>query len=156
MTERCPSCGATVRGGDPWCTLCWADLRPQPEPVPPAAPAAPVTVAPPPAAPQYPTVDPLTAPLATLVGDAPAPTPTWPCVECGAANSFDLPACGTCTAPFGGRTARLPDAKETRRKVLLVALGAVGLLLLLLATYTFAATSTPKVDKAPTEINLQP
>lgn len=124
----------------------------------PAAPAPPTIVVPPAAAPQDPAVDPLTAPLATLVGETPPPvqaaTPTWPCVECGAANSFDLLACATCTAPFGGRTARLPDAKETRRKVLLLGLGVVGLLLLMLATYTFAATPTPKIDNAPTEINL--
>lgn len=29
---RCPCCAALVRPGAPWCTLCYADLRPAPEP----------------------------------------------------------------------------------------------------------------------------
>ena len=32
-TTRCPQCVALVRPGQPWCTLCHADLRPAPEPV---------------------------------------------------------------------------------------------------------------------------
>jgi hypothetical protein len=27
LTPRCPGCGAHVRAGDQWCTLCYADLR---------------------------------------------------------------------------------------------------------------------------------
>jgi cobalamin biosynthesis Mg chelatase CobN len=34
--DRCPSCGASVPVGAAWCSLCFADLRPAPEP--PAAP----------------------------------------------------------------------------------------------------------------------
>lgn len=31
----CPACGAATKPGDPWCTLCFADLRPKPVPTPP-------------------------------------------------------------------------------------------------------------------------
>jgi hypothetical protein len=31
---RCPRCAALVRPEAPWCTLCYADLRPAPEPEP--------------------------------------------------------------------------------------------------------------------------
>src|SRR4051794_8480334 len=94
--ERCPSCQAVVRAGDPWCTLCWTDLRPAPAPVrvpEPVLAAAAVTV-------NDVAVDPLSAPLAVVLGEAPAPAPapvapvapaadetpvpTWPCVQCGA------------------------------------------------------------------------
>ena len=37
--QRCPRCGALGRAGSDWCTLCYADLRPQPEPVPEPEPA---------------------------------------------------------------------------------------------------------------------
>lgn len=42
----CPRCGAHVRAGSDWCTLCYTDLRPADqrppaEPVAPPAPAAP-------------------------------------------------------------------------------------------------------------------
>ena len=32
---RCPRCAAHVRAGSDWCTLCYADLRPVPEPAVP-------------------------------------------------------------------------------------------------------------------------
>lgn len=165
--ERCPSCAAVVRAGDPWCTLCWADLRPPPPEPPPAVPtqfvavpvpavavAAPATYAP--------SVDPLSAPLAVVLGQAPAvPSPaapeattaTWPCVQCGAANPIDLDTCATCTTPFGGRIRRLDDAKGQRRKVLLVGLGVVGAFLLLLGAVTFAATDTSSVQRTHTNQN---
>ncbi|MFN2626553.1 MAG: hypothetical protein ABR520_10785, partial [Mycobacteriales bacterium] len=28
--DRCPRCGAAVKTGAEWCTLCYADLRPPP------------------------------------------------------------------------------------------------------------------------------
>src|SRR3954463_7136302 len=43
-TDRCPKCGAAVRYGDPWCTLCYADLRPPPPPEPAPLPDAPAPV----------------------------------------------------------------------------------------------------------------
>ena len=99
----CPKCGASVRPDAPWCTLCYADLRPKPpEPVaePPAAPVAPpVPVAP---------VDPLTGRLTDpLTGPLPGPLPpvvateaNWPCGVCGAANPMNLDACAACGAGF--------------------------------------------------------
>ncbi len=157
--ERCPSCAAVVRAGDPWCTLCWTDLRPTPTPPPPPPPppepapvvAAPVLVAVPAA------VDPLTAPLAAVLGE-PVPTTTtnatWPCVQCGAANALDLDRCGTCTTPFGGRIARIDDARAQRRRVLLCALGAVGVFLLLLAAVTFTSTDAPPANPAPVSVDV--
>jgi hypothetical protein len=40
--DRCPKCGASVRSGAQWCTLCYADLR-APVPVPAAVPQAAAT-----------------------------------------------------------------------------------------------------------------
>jgi hypothetical protein len=34
---RCPACTAHVRAGSEWCTLCYADLRPKPDPTPAAS-----------------------------------------------------------------------------------------------------------------------
>ena len=34
---RCPACTAYVRAGSEWCTLCYADLRPKPDPAPPVS-----------------------------------------------------------------------------------------------------------------------
>jgi hypothetical protein len=166
MSDRCPSCAATVRAGDPWCTLCWADLRPKAaSAVPPAPTHTPAPQAPaPPASPAGSTavglVDPLTAPLAQVLGeplaaDPDAPAPTWPCVECGEPNGLDRDACGVCTAPFGGRIARLPDAKAARRKAMVIAIGAVVAFLMLLAVVTLAATGRPPKNNAPVPITVQ-
>ena len=154
--ERCPSCGAAVRADDPWCTLCWADLRPPPPP--PVAPA-PVVSAPILAAPvsapsgAVATADPLTAPLAVVLGDAPAAeaaeAATWPCVECGSANVLDADACSVCAAPFGGRIARLDDPKGERRKLMMYGLAFVGALLLIMGLLTFAMTKVPDDAGAP-------
>lgn len=38
-TERCPGCGAKVRPDSSWCSLCYQDLRPQPQLVTAAAQA---------------------------------------------------------------------------------------------------------------------
>jgi hypothetical protein len=67
---RCPKCSALVRAGSPWCTLCYADLRPQPVAVQPVdiAHATPQTAREP--EPSYAAAggsfDPLTAPLSML------------------------------------------------------------------------------------------
>jgi hypothetical protein len=167
--ERCPSCGGAVRAGDPWCTLCWTDLRPKPAPPPaPVASArpAPVTA---PVAPVAPVavpaqggaqggVDPLTAPLAVLLGEPLAADPgapsaaTWPCVECGEPNALDRETCGVCTAPFGGRISRLGDVKAARRRFMVISLGAMVAFLAVLAILTFAFTdSTPGGGDVPLE-----
>jgi hypothetical protein len=111
----CPQCRAAVRPDAPWCTQCFFDLRPpaprEPEPEP-HRPTVPLTA---PAAAAYglPAVDPLTAPLAVLTGgpaaDQPVPgteaapaqaLPTWPCLQCGVANSFDDDHCSVCGHGF--------------------------------------------------------
>ena len=108
----CPSCGAALRPGQLWCTLCYADLRPpEPEPTPEVA-ADPVAVVPPDIVAAAP--DPLDlstpldlvgraavpADLTPAIGAAPAAGPTWPCTTCGAANSFDRDLCGSCGSAF--------------------------------------------------------
>ena len=95
-SARCPSCAATLRAGAPWCTLCFADLRPVAAPAPVELPVPGAAAYGPPAP------DPLTAPTAEL---APAPTaatpnPTWPCATCGAANGLTSDVCASCGAGF--------------------------------------------------------
>ena len=84
----CPSCGAALRLGQPWCSLCYADLRPPAEPdSAPAAAPAPVLLSP------------GVNPEPTIVleqGEA----PTWPCTTCGAANPFDHDLCAGCGSAF--------------------------------------------------------
>ncbi len=92
----CPTCGSALRPGQPWCTLCYADLRPAPEPAPePAREAAP-----------EPSPEPERAPVtlpAGLVVDPVQPlpvAPAWPCTGCGSANPYDLDACAGCGQAF--------------------------------------------------------
>lgn len=93
--SACPACGASVRPDAPWCTLCYADLRPAPAPVAPPAPPEPVPVA-------APEPDALAGPLAGPPAGAlpPVSRPTWPCTVCGTANSLDLDLCAGCGAGF--------------------------------------------------------
>lgn len=101
--------------------------------------------------PPPPPVDPLTAPLGAVlgqpvVGDPNAPAlATWPCVECGSHNAMHLDACHVCTAPFGGKIARLHDVKGTRRRYMLMMLGGMLLFLMLLSLLTFAGTDATTV-----------
>jgi hypothetical protein len=74
--SRCPACGAATPETVPWCSLCYADLRPVPAAavpatrtlasvdVPPAASGALADAAP----------DPLTAPISTLLSPPAEPT----------------------------------------------------------------------------------
>jgi hypothetical protein len=125
-TARCPACGASVLPGAPWCTLCYAELRPaQPAPVRAAAPApvgaAPSVAAPSVAAPSVaaPSVafapDPyLDAPLPELdrllepdppvvrLADVRLAEPRWPCPTCGASVDIELDQCPECATPFLG------------------------------------------------------
>jgi hypothetical protein len=102
-TDRCPKCGAAVRFGDPWCTLCYADLRPpapevpEPEPEPTPGPDA---IAAPPAynAPVGAGHDPLTAPLEAVA--APINGPSWPCTACGTVNPMAHDTCSACGRHF--------------------------------------------------------
>lgn len=95
-SSRCPSCAATLREGAPWCTLCFADLRPAP------APAAVELAVPAAAAYGLPAPDPLTDTVADLGTPqaAGAPDPTWPCATCGAANGLTADVCAACGAGF--------------------------------------------------------
>lgn len=87
--QRCPTCGATTRDGDPWCTLCYTDLRP-----PQVAAPAPAERGPLPP-------DPLTAPLAAVTGEPEAAAgPSWPCSACGTVNPMALDTCAGCGQHF--------------------------------------------------------
>lgn len=100
--SACASCGASLRTGAPWCTLCLTPTA--------AAPVAPV--ARPPVAPATPRpapglrADPLTAPLEQVLGDStPPPLPGWPCTSCGSLNPLEVTACAACGSAFLGKLA---------------------------------------------------
>lgn len=140
----CPACGAALRPGAPWCTLCYADLRPAPEPEPVPAP---LTVSQPPAA-----TDP---PVAT---DPPA-GPTWPCSRCDRRNAFALDACTACGASF---LAAVRDEEValvvpgignlmtmSRGKRMGLACGVAALLVVPLALVTLLLTGPPPAASPP-------
>lgn len=105
---RCPQCGALLRSGAQWCTLCYADLRPEPEPEPVA-----VSTREPSYAAGATPADPSTPPLSALEAAAQAlaqqaapdaetsaPPVGWPCTGCGEIVSFDEDACPSCGTKF--------------------------------------------------------
>ena len=97
----CPACGAAVRPESPWCTLCYADLRPKAEPEPEPLPEAQPQPEPQPLpVPAQPAPDPLSDPLAPPLVPTPAPAATWPCTTCGAANAMERDTCAGCGAGF--------------------------------------------------------
>jgi hypothetical protein len=126
--SRCPACGAATPEGVPWCSLCYADLRPAPAPDVPAPTPEPSAAVPTeaPGAVVGAASDPLTAPIATLLGAPAEPLPaavpaaspalpavvaldaeldpaeavTWPCLRCRAAVPLALDACPECGAGF--------------------------------------------------------
>ena len=106
-TTVCPSCGAALRPDAPWCTLCYADLRPKPRPAP--EPAGPPPTAPAQAADGVPAPDPLTQPLVDFLPRAGAPEPAavpaaagtlWPCTACQALNPLAEELCSVCGKSF--------------------------------------------------------
>jgi hypothetical protein len=138
-TNRCPACAASVPEGAPWCTLCYADLRPVSAPTAEvAAPAAPVDVLGelfPVSAPAVLLADPVTErePQAQLLPHRepqwqpqpqPQPQPheqlaeapqqesgtTWPCLACGEQMPLEATLCGHCGASFLP-TATMPTLK---------------------------------------------
>jgi RNA polymerase subunit RPABC4/transcription elongation factor Spt4 len=106
---RCPHCGALLRAGAEWCTLCYADLRPKPEPEPVAVSAREPSYAAvaAPGAPAEP-LSALEAAAQALVQQAGPDTEAdpsavavgWPCTGCEAVVSFDEDACPTCGTRF--------------------------------------------------------
>ena len=119
-TARCPACGASVALGAPWCTLCYADQRPKPEPVSvPAAEPVSVAAAAPGATSSAPIVDalgvipPEPMPAGTMLApdpnlDAPITKaadirlaePGWPCRHCGTVVPMTEDNCPQCHSPF--------------------------------------------------------
>lgn len=166
-TTACPSCGAALRPGAPWCTLCYADLRPPAlAPLPPSAPI----VAVPTAAYAEAVVDPLTAPLprlldppdgtavarATVAAEPVADGRTWPCGRCGDPNALERDTCATCGEGFlaAVRDAQRPMlvlpvvgdiTRLDRRRRLLLAVLLVLVLLVPLAVLTLVQTGRSEV-----------
>jgi hypothetical protein len=149
---RCPHCAALLRAGSPWCTLCFTDLRPAPEPVAvttrePSYAGAPARSGGSPSEP----FDPLTAPLSVVeaggvdVGpvDAEASAPTeetkptgWPCPRCDEIVPFDEAACPKCGMAFLEGATGQPDLLErigsrgisTSTQVMIIAGGSFALI----------------------------
>ena|GEM_PF-978909 len=117
---RCPHCGALLRSGAQWCTLCYADLRPKPEPEPVAVSTR---------EPRYAAAapDPSTAPVSALEAaaqallpptvtgaeaDPSAPPVGWPCTGCGEIVSFDEDTCPSCGTGFLDGARGEPDVLD--------------------------------------------
>jgi len=139
---RCPHCGALLRAGSPWCSLCFTDLRPAPEPeaVPEVVPEA--VPAPEPVGSREPSYagagvrsaglaegfDPLTAPLSVVEAGGrvdgagveqaaesaadDAKPAGWPCPRCDEIVSFDETACPKCGTAFLAGATGQPDLLE--------------------------------------------
>ena len=151
---RCPRCAALVAPRAPWCTLCYADLRPVVEPAQDAVPGALAA----PRAGRHRSAEvvgaaagdllvrPRRAAAPTADRDAETGAPGWPCRGCGGQVPLARDACQICGAGFldldaAAVTVRLPWvgdllAMSRARRAALggVAAAALGLLLLLLAT----------------------
>jgi hypothetical protein len=134
---RCPHCGALLRAGSPWCSLCFTDLRPaqEPEPVPEPVPEQVDSREPSYAGAGVRSAgladgfDPLTAPLsvveaggrvegagvesgaettaASAVDDA--KPAGWPCTRCDEVVSFDETTCPKCGTAFLAGVTGQPD-----------------------------------------------
>lgn len=83
--SRCPWCAAALRPGAPWCTLCYADLRP-PESVQPPPPVRQPAQLP--------------EPLQVAEPAPAAPSVAWPCTSCAAVNPLDADRCAACGSGF--------------------------------------------------------
>ena len=138
---RCPQCAAHVRTGSDWCTLCYADLRPAPEPAAVAEPAAPEV----PTADVLPAVDLPSGAAADLPAADPAPEaapasrgkhakhssrPSVEETEALAAQLLAQLAVTESGSPLG-RVSALTDS--TGKKVGLMIGGAAALMLLIFA-----------------------
>jgi RNA polymerase subunit RPABC4/transcription elongation factor Spt4 len=154
---RCPHCAALVHGDSAWCSLCYADLRPAPQPSALPAPQPSALPAPQqPVPPQTGAFDPLTAPLGLLAGvagsepavaavataeSATASSEAWPCLHCGVRVPLEENACPSCGTGFLegaipgeatlGRLGNAAASKQTKAFIMIG--GSVGLLGVLLA-----------------------
>lgn len=161
----CPACGAALRPGSPWCTLCYTDLRPPAENPRAEAPAG--------AASASPAGDPLTQPLLDFIAPpprapeqpgvrpaAPVQAGHWPCASCGASNPLDASSCASCGAPFlsaVGLSTRpsvvLPlvgdISRFSRTQRLLGGLGIALLVMLPVALITLVLSKHPAPDPHP-------
>jgi hypothetical protein len=139
---RCPQCGALLRSGAQWCTLCYADLRPKPEPEPVAVST------------REPSYAAGAAPSALEAGaqalarqgeadtDAAASEPSvgWPC-SCGEIVSFDEDTCPTCGRRFLDGARGEPDLLDrigtgglpVRTQTLIIAGGAAAIIAIITA-----------------------
>jgi hypothetical protein len=121
LGAACAACGAGMRPGAPWCTLCLAPVATAPAPADDPLRVEPLRSEP----------DPLTAPLHQLLGgvsDAPGadagrgePAPVgWPCTTCDSTNALDEAVCRACGEPFlaglsgAGSAGRLPVVGDLR------------------------------------------
>jgi hypothetical protein len=151
---RCPHCGALLRAGAEWCTLCYADLRPKPEPEPVAVSSREPSYAA--GATPGGADDSLTAPLSPLeaaalaiahqtaavteADSADAPV-GWPCTGCEAVVSFDDDACPTCGTRFLDGARGEPDLLDrigpgglpVSTQSLIIAGGAAALIAIIVA-----------------------
>jgi RNA polymerase subunit RPABC4/transcription elongation factor Spt4 len=159
---RCPHCGALLRADSPWCSLCFTDLRPAPEPEPVPEPVDSRE-------PSYAAAgvrsgglaegfDPLTAPLAVveaggLVNGADAQPATdddakpagWPCTGCAEVVSFDDATCPKCGTAFLAGATGQPDLLDRIGKqgipastqAAIIAGGSLGIILLFVGVMYF-------------------
>ena len=156
-TTPCPSCGASLRPDAPWCTLCYADLRPAA--VLPREPSAPITAAPTHERPTEPPDLPLPAHAPDEPQSVATPGPLgdtrWPCSRCQSDNPMQSNTCAACGAGF---LAAVRDAepplllipgvgdltKMDRGKRLALAVGLVAAVLVPLAVSTALLTGSPR------------
>lgn len=145
---RCPHCGALLRSGAQWCTLCYADLRPKPEPEPVAVSTREPSYAAG-ASPVDPPLSPLEAAAQALLrpadpgaeADSSAPPVGWPCTGCGEIVSFDEDACPACGTRFLDGARGEPDLLDrigpgglpVSTQTLIIAGGAVAIIAIITA-----------------------
>jgi RNA polymerase subunit RPABC4/transcription elongation factor Spt4 len=154
---RCPHCSALLRAGAQWCTLCYADLRPKPEPEPVAVSAGTpsLTSGAAPGAPAD-SLTALEAAAQALVQQAapgteadPSVAPRgWPCTGCEAIVSFDEDACPTCGTRFLDGARGGPDLLDrigpgglpVSTQTLIIAGGAAAIIAIILAAMYIIGT----------------
>ncbi len=120
-------------------------------------------------------LDPLSAPLAAVTGEAAAvlvpraaeplaeplagpsmPATGWPCLECGTRNDFELSTCTGCGIAFGAPLReRAPELPGTRQTRLFAAVGAVVAVMAVIALLS-ALTGAGPTPQQPVGDTLLP